>query len=174
MRRLGCALGIVTLLGGSGCSMLMQMEGGAVAHAGSDHPNAGAAFAAHAGVGVADSNDVGAGFGFSMHYKASQDYHQAMVAPHAYVLFGDEKAPVKGYGRFGLGLIQVERWRDRDPWGAFSPILSAGILIPFHEQLAFTVSTSAEYDVRFTSGVPSTPAFTLNLGIGMGLNKGKW
>jgi hypothetical protein len=173
MRRVGLALAVIALLGSSGCSMLMQMEGGVAAHAGSHHPPTGAAFDLHGGIGVADSSSVGFGFGASMHYKAGQDFYQVYLAPHAYVLAGDKSSPVRGYGRLGLGLIQVEHWGDRTPWGALSPIGSVGILIPFHEELSVTVSTSAEYDLRFTSGVPSTPAFTLNVGIGAGVIE-KW
>lgn len=173
MRRTGRALALVALLGSSGCSMLMQMEGGVATHAGSTHPRTGAAFDLHGGMGIADSSSVGFGFGASMHYKTSQDYFQVYLAPHMYVLTGDKYALVKAYGRLGLGLIQFEHWGDRTPWGALSPIGSVGIMIPFHEELSVTVSASAEYDVRFTSGVPSTPAFTLNIGLGAGVIE-KW
>lgn len=149
-----------------GCSALGGLEAGYAQHIGPERPSAGAAVNAHVGLGLGEQSSLGSGVGASLRLKRGAEFTQLYVAPHFYVIGGGSSA--LPYARLGLGLIQWESWKQRDVWGALSPIVDLGYLFHMNGASGLTVSTSFEYDVRFTRDAPSRPAVLFCLGWGAG------
>lgn len=149
-----------------GCSALGGIEAGYAQHLGPERPPAGAAVNLHVGFGTSDHASLGSGLGTSLRLKRGAEFTQVYVAPHFYVLGGGTDAVP--YARLGLGLIQWESWKGRDVWGALSPMVDLGYLIHLQGVRGLTVSTSFEYDVRFTANAPSRPAVLFCIGWGAG------
>jgi hypothetical protein len=170
------ALALLGLWLTSGCSALLQLEGGHQRPTGDAEGRAGAGVNLHLGVGFSDA-PAGVDVGFRT--KFSERASQFALSGGLYAF--TPPSVVGAYGRAGLHLIQLESIDERFQAGALGPFAELGLMIypsalgatsraaaavarrggPF-----FSLSGIVEYNVRFTSA-PSSGVVGFMAGLGV-------
>lgn len=154
-----------------GCSSLITLTGGYARPLSERGPMGGPAVHAALGMG-SGARGSGAGLGPHVRYKQTDYASELALGPHLYLLAMDVDGTVGPftrtgelglYGRFGLNLVEFERYEGRPHTSSLGPSLDVGVLLPF----ALTLTTSIEHDVRFSDRSDET--FVLILaGFGLG------
>jgi hypothetical protein len=161
-------IGIVAGLACSGCSAIFNVDAG-YAHAFAQAPERSAA-TVNARVGLGGGGDHGgAGVGWSIRTKWSDNVQQVSLAPFLYGVLGtypEQDAPaIAGFLVGGFDLVTLEAVASQFEASLGSPFIEVGTFIRVKEPWSITLAVSFEDDIRFDA-TPNTGYVSFLLGFG--------
>jgi hypothetical protein len=151
------------------CSLFLTADAG-YAHAFAQAPERSAA-PVNAQIGIGAGGDHGgAGGGWAIRTKLSDNVQQFSLAPFLYAVAGaksvDGTPPIAGFLLAGFDLFTVESIANQGAGSIGSPFAELGAFVRVHDKFGITAAVAVEDDIRF-SDIPNTGYVSFLIGFGI-------